>query len=354
MRRGHAGRSGLTLIELLVVVAIIAVLVGLLLPAVQSAREAARRASCSTNLKQLGLGLQRYDSSNGRLPPGGHPDTPPIGTDTSGLGRWGSAWTVFLLPYIEMQDLFNRFVFTDGSGWSGSAATNNCQAASNVPMRLYLCPSTSIGTIAPPVPHTFSGTNISMNHYVGIAGAIAGLIPGHTETRFWSGGGAASCCSGGIAGGNGVLVPGGFVKAGQIRDGLSNTMAISEQNDWLVTQNGSRERWGTGLRHGWMIGAAREGVPKNGLNVGDARHFQLTTIRYQINQKTGWPDAPGNCGATGVCDNVGNNIPLNSAHAGGVQAVMCDGSVRFVSDAVALDVLARLANRDDKQPLPTE
>jgi prepilin-type processing-associated H-X9-DG protein len=76
----------------------------------------------------------------------------------------------------------------------------------------------------------------------------------------------------------------------------------------------------------------------------------MTTIRYRINQKTGWPDAPGNCGATGVCENVGSNVPLNSAHPGGVHLLMCDGSVQFVSDAVALDIVARLATRDDGQP----
>jgi prepilin-type N-terminal cleavage/methylation domain-containing protein/prepilin-type processing-associated H-X9-DG protein len=334
---------GFTLVELLVVIAIIAVLIGLLLPAVQSAREAARRSSCSTNLKQVGLGLQSYHSARGRLPPGGFTDAPAIGGSGGG---WGSAWTVFLIPYIEMQDLFDRFVFTGGSGWGGGAS-NNCREASNVPMKHYLCPSTSVGTIAP-APH--SGSNISRNHYVGIAGAVAGLIPGHTETRFFTNGGAAGCCSGGIAGGNGVLYPGGFVNFREISDGLANTMAVGEQNDWLLTQNGSRVSWGTGLLHGWMIGWHSQGAP-NGGNAGDARHFQMTTIRYRVNQKMGWPDAPGNCGATGVCENVGSNVPLNSAHPGGVHTLMCDGSVRFVGDSLALDVLARLATRDDGQIL---
>jgi len=257
---------------------------------------------------------------------------------------------VFLLPYIEMQNVFSRFVFTGGSGF-GPAAANNCQVAANLPMPSYLCPSTTVGTVA---TSSYTGANISQNHYVGVAGAIAALIPGHTETRFFSGfsSGAGGCCAGGIAGGNGVFVPGASVAFRQISDGLSNTMAVGEQNDWLVTQNGTRQRWGTGILIGWMIGSYFDEPPSGGAAVFDARHFQMTTIRYQINQKTGWPNWPGNCVATGVCESVGSNIPLNSAHPGGVNAVMCDGSVRFVTDAVALDVLARLATRDDGQPIP--
>ncbi|MFM8493985.1 MAG: DUF1559 domain-containing protein [Planctomycetia bacterium] len=344
-------RRGFTLVELLVVIAIIGLLIALLLPAVQAARESSRRSACANNFKQIGLGLHSCHSARGRLPPGGHSDTPPIGTGAP--ANMGSAWTVFLLPYIEMQDLFSRFVFTGGSGW-GTAASNNYQVASNVPLKPYLCPSTSVGTVSQIIP---SGTNISQNHYVGVAGAVAGLIPGHAETRFFRGGPATStqgCCSGGIAGGNGVLVPGAFVAFRQISDGLSNTMAIGEQNDWLVTQNGTRERWGSGLLYGWMIGSPLSAAPSGAAAVGDARHFQMTTIRYRINQKTGWPNSPGDCPATGVCQNVGNNVPLNSAHPGGVQAVMCDGSVRFLTDAVALDVLARLATRDDGQPISAE
>jgi prepilin-type N-terminal cleavage/methylation domain-containing protein/prepilin-type processing-associated H-X9-DG protein len=342
-RAAGAVARGFTLVELLVVIAIIAVLIGLLLPAVQSAREAARRSSCTNNLKQMGIGMHAFASARGRLPHGGFSDQPPIGTG----GGWGSAWTVFLTPYIEFQNLFDTFTFTGGSGWGASASTN-CAAASNIRMTTYLCPATAAGVIAPS-PH--SGSNISRNHYVGVAGAVAGLIPGHTETRFFTNSGAAGCCSGGIAGGNGLLFPGGAVRFAEIADGLSQTMLVGEQNDFLTTVSGQRVTWGTGLLHGWMIGWYGTAAP-NGGNAGDARHFQMTTIRYRINQKEGWPDAPGNCGATGVCDNVGSNVPLNSAHPGGAGVLMADGAVRFLSEAVPLDVLGRLATRDDGQAIP--
>jgi prepilin-type processing-associated H-X9-DG protein len=104
-----------------------------------------------------------------------------------------------------------------------------------------------------------------------------------------------------------------------------------------------------------MIGWHTTLTPNNGSNIGDARTFQMTTIRYNINRKTGWPTGTGNtgnCGATGVCQNVGTNIPLNSAHSGGVNALFGDGSVRFLSDSLSLQTLAQLATRDDGVPLP--
>nr|MCU0703489.1 DUF1559 domain-containing protein [Fimbriiglobus sp.] len=131
-----------------------------------------------------------------------------------------------------------------------------------------------------------------------------------------------------------------------ITDGTSNTMVFGEQNDFLFTADGTRVSWGTGTQHGYLIGWPRTQVPSNGSNVGDARHFNVTTVRYQINRKRGWTNG-GDCGGTGVCGNVGNNIPLNSAHTGGINAGMGDGSVRFIRDSIPLATVAQLAIRDD-------
>jgi prepilin-type N-terminal cleavage/methylation domain-containing protein len=344
LSKGMTGRRiGFTLIELLVVIAIIAILIGLLLPAVQKVREAAARARCQNNMKQLGLALHNYHDVNGTLPAGGASDAPPYGT--GGDWAWGSAWTVFILPYIEQDNAFRRFGFTGGSGWGGQAAAN-ANVTNNVLISTYRCPSSPLPQFA---TSTINGTPQTNNTYVGISGAVNGLIVGYNETRINTGGGSAGCCSGGIVSGGGVLFPGSAIRLTAITDGTSNTMMVSEQGDFLTTANGSRVGWGAGLLHGWHIGYYRSNniSPPNLGNGGDMRTFQMTTVRYTVNRKTGWPDAPGNCGSVGVCDNMGTNIPLNSAHSGGVNAVLADGSIRFIRDSLPIQTLAQLATRDD-------
>ena len=210
-RRGRSrnlGGLGFTLIELLVVIAIIGVLVGLLLPAVQQAREAARRISCGNNLKQTGLGTQLFNDVHGFFPSGGMADYPPYGTQSTG-GGWGSAWTVFILPYIEQSVLYDRFQFTGQSGW-GASAGNNMQQSRGATISNYLCPSSPVGRDAP-APYGGNRPNQN-NHYVAVTGAVGeaqGGITGFSESRFHRGNpGTAGCCSGGVLSGGGAIIPG--------------------------------------------------------------------------------------------------------------------------------------------------
>jgi prepilin-type N-terminal cleavage/methylation domain-containing protein len=339
-------KAGFTLIELLVVIAIIAILIGLLLPAVQRVREAASRMKCTNNLKQLSLACLQYHDAKGYLPPGGMSDEPPIGT---GGGFYGSSWVVFILPFIEQDNIFRGMTFTGSSGWGGASCTNNLNLTADRPLSVLLCPSSTVGSLTEP-GNTYNGTAQPVNHYPGISGAVPGLIPGFNERRYFTNGGATGCCSGGIAGGGGTLTPGlGRITLTAIKDGTSNTLLIGEQNDELTTLDGSKRNWGTGLLHGFQIGYFTTRKPDGGMAIwGDARTFNMTTIRYQINQKSGWPNYPGDCANTGVCENVGTNVPLNSSHIGGINAARCDGSVSFLRDSTSLATLAQLSTRDDR------
>ncbi|OWK38264.1 DUF1559 domain-containing protein [Fimbriiglobus ruber] len=340
-------RSGFTLIELLVVIAIIAILIGLLLPAVQKVREAAARSKCSNNLKQIGIALHAYHDTRGQFPAGGASDAAPYGTAATGNTAWGSSWAVFITPFIEQGNLYNKFTFTGGSGWGGSA-TNNTNTAANIVIPTYVCPSSTFPLMTPSGNGSYTGQPIAINQYVGISGAVPKLITGYNETRYNSSGTSTSCCTGGIAGGGGTLFIGGVVKIASLTDGTSNTMIVGEQNDAITTLDGTKNYWNASSANGWEIGSYFDSgnSPPNLGNGGDIRSFSMTTVRYAVNQKTGWTTG-GDCGNQGVCSNIGNNIPLNSAHTGGINVTLGDGSVRFIANSISLQTLAQLATRDD-------
>jgi prepilin-type N-terminal cleavage/methylation domain-containing protein/prepilin-type processing-associated H-X9-DG protein len=341
--------SGFTLVELLVVIAIIGVLVALLLPAVQAAREAARRSSCSNNLKQLGIGIHNFHDTFNRLPPATTQDQQPFGPAAS---NWGASWMVYILPFIEQQPLYQSLTIGGGTGYGN--ATNG-PLYNNVQVKIYRCPSTPLPkTTTSTVPGGTAGL-MMMPTYVAVGGAAPeafivppATIPVYNETRWATPGTAAGCCSGGIISRGGGMAVNGIFGMEAITDGTSSTLLVSEQADFLVTANGSKQAWNAAGPHGWTIGWGNtNNTFANGQTINDARAFNTTTIRYAINRKKGWADAPGNCGSQGVCDNTGQNIPLNSTHPGGVMAVYADGSVRFVADNLPLHVLAAMGTRDD-------
>lgn len=345
-------RCGFTLVELLVVIAIIGVLVALLLPAVQAAREAARRTSCGNNVKQLSIAVHNFHDTYRILPPGGTSDNPPFGKNSPTGGGWGASWLVHILPFMEQSNLHDKFQLNGTAGW-GADATNNGNVANGAQIKAFLCPSSPLEPWARG-PHN-AGTRITAPCYVGISGAVNGLIPGYTESRFNTPAGSAGCCSGGIAAASGVLIPGAQSpkSLASITDGTSNTIMIGETSDFLITTNGQKQDYRSGYVHGFIIGWHTYLSPPNVGNGGDLRTFNMITLRYPINDKrkggTGFADLPGNCGSEGVCDNASTNTPLNSAHSGGVMVGVSDGSVRLIANTTDLATVARLCTRDDGQ-----
>jgi len=357
-------RRAFTLVELLVVIAIIGVLVGLLLPAVQSAREAGRRTMCSNNLQQAGLGLHAHHDAR-RAFPGGSSCTP-VQQALGGAPPDGVSWASRILPFVELDSIYSRINFNQGNvGWSQSIYN---AAIYNTALPFLLCPSSALPKKAYSVPHDStpgsSGRIVQVAHYVGITGAsngdattTGGLIPGFAETRFNSNFGGSGAAAGAIIAAGGVLYPNGERPSNaprstlkQITDGASKTLMLGEQSDFYEDTAGGQKNWAIGGWHGWFIGqkTASNNTPPGIGTIGDKRMWYITTVRYAVNQKTGWP---GN--TLGVGDQ-GLNNPLVSPLSGGVRVCLADGSVKFLSEATTLDVLARLATRDDGQTVSIE
>jgi prepilin-type N-terminal cleavage/methylation domain-containing protein len=294
---------GFTLVELLVVIAIIGVLVALLLPAVQAAREAARRASCANNLRQLGIALHNYHDSLGSLPVARNP-WPLV---HSALAR--------LLPYTEQENLQRLVDFTV------PVSHPNNQAASQTLVTLFLCPTD------------------------GASGRIAGSA--HAGTNYVVSTGSGTVAAGLIASGDGLFTQSalGFR---DVTDGLSNTAAISES---LLGngQNSSGPKPADIRREVLEVPGGNDPTPAacdgasgtwSGQRGGQwiDGHYGNTLYNHFYTPN---PD-------TWDCGNTSGNKGLSTArswHPGGVEVLVCDGSVRFVADSVSLQQWQALASR---------
>jgi prepilin-type N-terminal cleavage/methylation domain-containing protein len=316
---------GFTLVELLVVIAIIGVLVALLLPAVQAAREAARRMKCANNLKQIGLALQNYHGSNNEFPIGVRAG-PYLASNRSQV-RTGTNWKTFILPFLEQGVLYEQLnleqaMFT--SDWFGNEVLEN----KIVPA--YNCPSSPLDPLLDGDFGSSSHEGAQKHDYVGIAGTFR-----DPAIRFE----VCGIANYGPVCRNGVLLVNESRGIREITDGTSNAIIVSEQSgtiavldDGVMTEHSIRNNYGGG----WG-GASNDSTVDN-IN-GGLYHHGVTTVRFALNAPTA---------VIGSSDTAyRNNTVLNSSHPGIVQVGMADGSVQTLNDEMEMAALRQLCSADD-------
>jgi len=305
----RVNRPGFTLIELLVVIAIIAILIGLLLPAVQKVREAAARMSCSNNLKQCGLALHTYNDTYGSLPPGAQAAVPALAPGTGNVQ--GTGWHVFILPYIEQQNLYKLYDFTQ----SYNAAPN--LAVGGQLVKTYQCPSGSQARSGNG-SEVSCGTGNYAPHYYGIMGPNPSATIGTTVFNYNVSGAGGN----GAQSNDGVLVVHSGanplkVRLTDITDGTSNTLVIGERS---INEN--QQTCGSTINsyRSWVRGQnGGSGVSKNITN-------PINSTCY---------DGSANF----------NDIGMGSNHTGGAMFGLGDGSVKFISQTIDLNVYKASASR---------
>ena len=315
-------RMGFTLVELLVVIAIIGILVGLLLPAVQAAPEAARRMQCSNNLKQLGISLHNYHDTYKSFVPRKQ-GTGTCGTPRDNCNR--ASGYIGLLPFMEQQPMYDQIMAGDASnppggpaGWSGWAVWNQAPEGLR-------CPSGN-----------YSGTPDSTNNYMFSVGDQIDNNRDRSDLR-------------------GVFAYRRGIKFAQIVDGTSNTIAMSEH---------LRANFGLGSNSQPKIQVGLVGNLDPRTNPGACLNTHTNGIYNDVASTKGYfgtrwtdgqtervgfttvtpPNGPS-CfeGANVNADAAHSVIAPSSNHPGGVMAVFCDGSVHFISDTIDTGNLASVA-----------
>jgi prepilin-type N-terminal cleavage/methylation domain-containing protein/prepilin-type processing-associated H-X9-DG protein len=286
MVRSTRRRSGFTLIELLVVIAIIAILIGLLLPAVQKVREAGARTQCINNLKQHGLALHNYHDANTVLPQGNSPWT---GSAQPKEGSW--TWMAYILPHVEQDNVWTQAkTFSQGPGTNWYSWYNPMCAAQQ---KVFTCPQDPRGVMVYP-------------------GAPSGIVDQVLTTYLGNSGTTGAAL-------NGVLYVGSKVKLPHITDGTSNTIMVGERPP------------NSNLEYGWYFAAYGWDGRGNGdcvmtsAETAMANYFSSSYGCDTTNMalKTGLHPGKVNIG----CD-AGHYW---SVHSGGAQFLMADGSARMVS-----------------------
>jgi prepilin-type N-terminal cleavage/methylation domain-containing protein/prepilin-type processing-associated H-X9-DG protein len=292
------GRHGFTLIELLVVIAIIGVLIGLLLPAVQQVREAANRAKCQNNLKQIGLAAINYHDTNNGFPTA----TVWVGNPNGFFTSFGASSLVGLLPYLEQQGLYQAFQQTAISG-SWSAGLGSPFAA---PLSVLVCPSDSGIPSSAVVQDPSSNSYYALTSYRSNGSALA-----WTESGFWT---------------DGVIVDqDGPIQITAITDGTSNTILFGEMSNF----DPNWPQYNTVLTNAGFFPA---NYPINLILVSMWSSVTAGSGHYSLNATLLAPPPADLIDALVALEGRGSTY--GSSHPQGANFVFCDGSVHFISNAL--------------------
>ena len=353
MRHFKSRSRGFTLVELLVVIAIIGILIALLLPAVQAAREAARRNQCMANLHQVGLSIHNYESV--------HKFFPPATARVNDGFKWahGPTWWVLTLPYIEQDNPFSASEFANVTWWMGSAGAENKNrpAFEGISFAYMWCPSSPLPSRSRDTSSVNLNSWIQEPTYSCVLGSDAHPSSDNSDTnKRISGGGVLVLSNGAVEGkSDNLTVPLGVVAISKVLDGTTNTIMVGEQSDWArgtppagPVENPDQYRdIRSSDSRGAFMGTSYVTKPQgNGSMTGCMgagndnckRCYNTTTVVWPINRKTYHGNTMGDqrCGT-----------PIQSAHPGGAHLLMADGHVIFAREAMQLPVLKNLADRDD-------
>jgi prepilin-type N-terminal cleavage/methylation domain-containing protein/prepilin-type processing-associated H-X9-DG protein len=372
-------RRGFTLIELLVVIAIIAILIGLLLPAVQKVREAAARMSCSNNLKQLGLAAQNYHDSYQKFPPAvlinyairdGDPNDPNSKESVLDIAQpFGPNWAVLILPYIEQNNLYvlaNPQAYPGGgAAWQSGVLPSSLpydrtwRGIRGVTVKTYLCPSDPNNNA--PYNDT-SGvdcpaeTGWARGNYAANAGFtdFDHTVGGNDSIGNEPFGGPNDPTSDGIhklaiSKGPPMAINFGS-RITDFTDGTSNTILFNEIRAGINPLD-PRGVWSMGMPGSSITNAGRNynPTPNNGLgddgNSGDElqQAYKFWYVGIGSKDRMGaFPNTPGD---------IMTSAMARSKHTGGVNACFTDGSVRFITDSVTQWTWCLLQSKNDGQVL---
>lgn len=309
----RSSRVGFTLVELLVVIAIIGILVALLLPAIQAAREASRRSQCANNLKQIGLAMQNHHDSLKTLPPG----MGPYGC------CWGT-WQVLLLSFVEQRQLTELYVNWGGNdttidaGYTGIryGAAPNTTNVTTVRFASFTCPSDTVnapigGITSHNYAVNFGNTHFGQTTLNGIVfnGAPFGVAKDTTRPREGT-------------------------RLADITDGTSNTLLVAEVVQGRASDLRGFTWWGDASQFTTYL----------------APNSPLPDRIYTAGFCNNMPDQNLPCAVSG--GTTPTMFASRSRHPGGVQVVLCDGATRFISDAIDLTRWQALSTSQGREPVP--